>query len=239
MTSSNDKLKIAQTRRWLTFNNTTELEHTAVAKILSDAQEAIDKRGAFRIVLAGGTTPRRVYEALRDSKTNWQAWHIYFGDERCLPADHAERNSQMAATAWLDHVAIPSAQIHPIQAENGATAAAESYTELLNAIPLFDLVLLGLGEDGHTASLFPDHELGDSAEAPATLAVFDAPKLPAQRVSLSAHRLSCARQVIFLVTGSNKANAVREWRADMPIPATAILPVAGVDIYCENLANGN
>lgn len=220
--------------RWHGFNNTDELKRAAVAEILRAAQQAIKKRGAFHIVLAGGTTPRSVYAALREVQTEWHAWHIYFGDERCLPSDHAERNSQMAALAWLNHVAIPAAQIHPIPAEEGAALAAQKYAHLIQQAGVFDLVLLGLGEDAHIASLFPNHELGAAPDAPVTLAVFDAPKPPPQRVSLSARSLSNAHQVLFLVTGMGKAQAVQDWRSGSTVPATAITPECGVDIFIEN-----
>jgi 6-phosphogluconolactonase len=108
------------------------------------------------------------------------------------------------------------------------------YTEALRTVGEFDLVLLGLGEDGHTASLFPGHEWGTAPGSPDVLAVFDAPKPPQQRVSLSAARLSRARQVIFLVSGESKREAVAEWRAGKNIPARAIVPTAGVDVLVES-----
>ena len=222
-----------QTCRWHPFDNSDKLQHAAVAEIQRLAQQAIDSRRSFSIVLSGGTTPRKVYEALRDIKTEWPLWHIYFGDERCLPSDDAERNSRMAASAWLDHVDIPATQIHVIPAEKGASIAAEEYARIVNKIELFDLVLLGLGEDGHTASLFPGHELGEGDGAPAALAVFDAAKPPPQRVSLSARRLSESRHVMFIVTGASKIEAINRWRLREPIPAAAITPENGVDIYVE------
>jgi 6-phosphogluconolactonase len=139
----------------------------------------------------------------------------------------------MAALAWLDHVAIPRAQIHPIPAEKGPEAAAADYTGTLCGIEQFDLVLLGLGEDGHTASLFPGHELGNTPDAPAALAVHDAPKPPPERVSLSANRLCAARRVIFLVTGESKRQAITDWRNGASIPAAAITPAGGADVYLE------
>lgn len=223
----------AQPCRWYAYSTTGELEQAAVKAILLAAQQAIGLRGAFHIVLAGGTSPRRVYELLRMANAEWSAWHIYIGDERCLPPDHAERNSHMAASAWLDHVAIPSGQIHLIPTERGAEIAASSYAQTLAAIELFDLVLLGLGEDGHTASLFPNHDWGNAPDAPATIAVLDSPKPPPERVSLSAHRLSMARQVMFLVTGEGKRQAVKDWRNGVAIPAASIAPVSGVDVYIE------
>lgn len=219
--------------RWHNYSTTADLELAAVQAILHAAQQAIRQRGAFHIVLAGGTTPRKVYASLRTTNADWAAWHVYFGDERCLPPEHAERNSRMAALAWLDHVAIPSGQIHPMLAENGAEAAASSYAQIVGGIDQFDLVLLGLGEDGHTASLFPDHDWGNTPDAPSALAVHNAPKPPPARVSLSAHRLSATRQLMFLVTGESKRQAVKDWRNGAGIPAAAIAPASGVDIYIE------
>jgi 6-phosphogluconolactonase len=219
--------------RWHLYSTITELEAAAVRAIQQAAQQAISLRGRFDIVLAGGTTPRRIYRAMRSTDTDWPSWHVYFGDERCLPPDHAERNSRMAELAWLDHVAIPRAQIHPIPAEKGPEAAAADYTGTLIGVEQFDLVLLGLGEDGHTASLFPGHELGNTPNAPAALAVHDAPKPPAERVSLSANRLGAARRVIFLVTGEHKRRAVTDWRNGASIPAAAITPAGGADVYLE------
>ncbi|CAH1905907.1 6-phosphogluconolactonase [Candidatus Nitrotoga sp. HW29] len=219
--------------RWRTFNTTAELEQATTQAILQTALLAISLRGAFHIVLAGGTTPRHVYESLRNADADWAAWHIYFGDERCLPADHVERNSWMAAQAWLNHVAIPRTQIHFIPTEEGARAAASAYTQTLADIELFDLVLLGLGEDGHTASLFPGHELANTTDAPAVIVVENAPKYPPQRISLSAHRLSMAHKVIFIVSGAMKQQAVENWRDGIAIPAAAVSPTNGVDIYLE------
>lgn len=230
------KRSTIQNCRWHSYRNPVVLEQAAVAEILRAAHAAITARGAFSIVLAGGSTPRKVYEALRSAQADWPHWHVYFGDERCLPPEHDERNSRMAALAWLDQVDIPLSHIYPIPAELGAQDAAESYAPNVDGIALFDLVLLGLGEDGHTASLFPDHDLGDAPGAPSTLAVLDAPKPPSQRVSLSARRLSEAREVMFLVTGHSKAQAVADWRAGSAIPASSITPVGGVDIYVEDAA---
>jgi 6-phosphogluconolactonase len=140
----------------------------------------------------------------------------------------------MAGEAWLDHVAVPTGQVHPIPAEHGAEKAAAAYAATLHGVGDFDLVLLGLGEDGHTASLFPDHDWGTQPAAPDALAIFDAAKPPPERVSLSATRLSRARQVIFLVAGESKHPAVAAWRAHRNIPARAIAPPTGVDVLLES-----
>ena len=219
--------------RWHSYPTTTSLEYAAALAIFKSSQQAITQRGVFHLVLAGGTTPRKVYELLRTMDANWNEWHIYFGDERCLPDDHAERNSRMAAQAWLDHVSIPASQIHIIPAERGAETAACAYAQILSAVDMFDLVILGLGEDGHTASLFPHHEWGSSSGSPATLAVHDAPKPPPQRVSLTAQRLSQTRKLMFLVSGATKRQAIIDWHNGKDIPAAAIAPASGVDVYLD------
>lgn len=220
--------------RWLEVATVAELERTACRRIIDAAERAIKLRDRFIIVLAGGNTPRGVYRLLRAENADWSRWNVYFGDERCLPADDAGRNSKMAADSWLDHVPIPKSQVHPIRAELGASAAALAYADTLRAVGEFDLVLLGLGEDGHTASLFPHRDWGAATDAPDVLAVFDAPKPPPQRVSLSAARLSRAREVLFLVAGDAKREAVARWRAREPLPAGAIRPSAGVDVLVES-----
>lgn len=216
--------------RWHAVADELALQHAAIEAILASAALAIHERGQFHLVLAGGNTPRGIYHGVRTAQTDWSAWHIYFCDERCLPPDDSARNSRMAAEVWLDHVPIPPFQLHAIPGELGAVQAARLYAETLQGVGDFDLVLLGLGEDGHTASLFSDHDWGTAPGSPDTLAVFDAPNPPPQRVSLSAARLSRARQVIFLVSGKFKHRAVAEWRAGKDIPAQAIKPAAGVDV---------
>lgn len=219
--------------RWRALSDRPALEQAAIETILASAAQAIHEREQFHIVLAGGNTPRGIYHGLRTARTNWSAWHIYFGDERCLPPGDSERNSRMAGEAWLDCVPISPVQLHAIPGELGALPATRIYAETLRTVGDFDLVLLGLGEDGHTASLFPGHEWGAAPGAPDTLAVLDAPKLPSRRVSLSAARLSRARQVIFLVSGESKRSAVAKWRSGDDIPARAIIPAAGVDVLVE------
>lgn len=219
--------------RWHTCDSPSELEQSVLQVILGAAAEAIKVRGEYHIVLTGGRTPRRLYESLRAAATDWGAWHVYYGDERCLPQDDAERNSLMAEQAWLNHVPIPSTQIHPIPAELGAEDAAEEYGRVLANIEQFDTVLLGLGEDGHVASLFPGHDLGNASDAADVIAVHHAPKPPPDRVSLSAQRLSATRQLLFLVAGMAKQQAIHDWRLGVAIPATHVVPGNGVDVYVE------
>jgi len=219
--------------RWHPVADSAALQQAAYRWILDASTHAIAARGLFAIVLAGGNTPRGVYALLRDADVDWSRWDIWFGDERCALPDDPDRNSMMARVAWLDHVAIPRDRVHAIPTERGADAAAIAYADALRGAGDFDMVLLGLGEDGHTASLFPGHDIGSVLNAPDALAVFDAPKPPPQRVSLSASRLSHAREVLFLVEGESKRDAVTRWRAGEGIPARAIRPEHGVDVLIE------
>lgn len=219
--------------RWHVYDTATEVRYRAVEWIIHAAADAIAARGVFRVVLAGGSTPRAVYECLCDIETDWQAWQIWFGDERCLPQDDPARNSAMVMGSWLSHVSMPENNINIIRGELGAERAAAEYCLTLLNVPEFDLVLLGLGEDGHTASLFPKGDWGAGENAADVLPVFDAPYPPSERVSLSARRLSLSRAALFMVTGEAKLDAVNAWRQGFKLPAAAICPGAGVDVLLD------
>jgi 6-phosphogluconolactonase len=216
------------------FPDAEALAVEAVERVVAAVREAIAARGVFRIVLAGGRTPLNVYARLATTQQDWTRWQVYFGDERCLPVDDAGRNDTAAHAALLSRVAIPKGNVHCIPAELNPQEGAARYAALLRSVDSFDLVLLGLGEDGHIASLFPGHPLGGAD----VLAVLGAPKPPAERVSLSAARLSRARQVLFLVTGSDKRAAVSAWRRGQDIPARQITPAGGVDVLLDAAAAG-
>jgi len=205
----------------------------AAQRILQSAARAIAEHGLFRIVLAGGRTPEAAYRLLAGADADWSRWEIYFGDERCLPVDDAERNSTMAARALLDTVAIPAANIHLIPAEHGSEAAAKEYESVVSSALPFDLVLLGIGEDGHTAGLFPgqQHPAGQLVHA-----VHNAPKPPPDRVSLGTDALSEAREVLILATGAGKRAAIKAWRAGESLPIAAIGGSACVDVLLDSAA---
>lgn len=216
--------------RWHLYPADSDLiERTAVA-LLRVADESIFSRGEFLLVLAGGTTPARIYQRLADAPADWSRWKIYFGDERCLAADDPDRNSVMASAAWLDAAKMHGADVFPIPAEIGPEEGAAAYGDVLKGVGTFDLVLLGLGEDGHTASLFPGHDWGRRDEDPLVLPVRGAPKPPPERISLSAARLSHTRQMWVLVSGAGKADAVAGWRSGAELPITAVRPAGGLDV---------
>ncbi len=220
----------AQEVRWRVLASADEVAREAVKCILNGAQRAIAAQRSFRLVLAGGRTPEHAYRILRKSNADWDRWQIYFGDERCLPEGDSERNSTMAVRAWLEHVPISETNIHVIPAELGPEKGASEYERSIDKALPFDLVLLGLGEDGHTASLFPgaEHPVGQLVHP-----VFDAPKAPPKRISLSATALSAATQVLVLVSGAGKRDAVRMWRSGAPLPITMVRPASGVDVLLD------
>jgi 6-phosphogluconolactonase len=234
--TSNDRTGAAASSsvRWHVFADAGVLARAAAEQIGRCAGEAIAHRGAFRIVLAGGGTPEAVYQRLAGLDTDWSCWQIYYGDERCVPANNAERNSLMAARSWLDRVPIPADNIFPIPAETGAELAARSYANVVREALPFDLVLLGMGEDGHTASLFPGH-LHDPAEL--VHAVHAAPKPPPDRVSLGLAALNDAESVIILVTGQGKRDALARWRAGADLPVARVRGRHGVDVYLDAAAD--
>jgi len=207
----------------------------AAELILQAAASAIEARGDFRLVLAGGRTPEHVYRQLADAQADWKHWQLYYGDERCLPAGHDDRNSRMVDRAWLTTGQVPAGNIHPIPAELGAVAAAHHYAGEIRQVRPFDMVLLGMGEDGHTASLFPGH-----VNPPGALvhAVHDAPKPPPERVSLSAASLSDSRDVLVLVTGSSKREAVRNWQRGADLPITRISAQRRMTVLLDAAAAG-
>lgn len=213
------------------FSSGTGLTEHLASATRALSQRAIATRGRFDIVLAGGSTPRALYQALRHIDTDWDSWHIYFGDERFLPPGHPQRNDTMADEAWLCHVPLPRQHIHRVPFADSAHTAAAAYGYLLSRLPDFDLVLLGLGEDGHTASLFPGQP--PCPPGSAAIAVEDAPKPPRQRISLCPQRLSAAAAVWFMVTGEGKREALDAWLAGAPLPAASIAPAAGVDIFTD------
>ena len=212
---------------WRVFPDTADLV-TRLADALGEAaSEAIAARGAFHLVLAGGTTPLALYRELAARNVGDAQWHVWHGDERCLPAGHPDRNSVAIDAAWLSGSAIPLANRRAIPVDQGATVnspevAAAQYASWLANVSDFDVVLLGMGEDGHTASLFPGHDWGTAPGSADVLAVHDAPKPPPERVSLSAARLSRSRRVWFVITGSGKRHALRNWATGVALPIAAV-----------------
>ena len=169
--------------------------------------------GARTLTLAGGTTPMRCYELLAQADVRWGRVTVLFGDERCVPPDHPDSNFRAARAALLDRVS--PASVHRMPAELGPDEGAELYSRIVATLAPLDVVVLGVGEDGHTASLFPGHpELQAEGWA---VGVRNSPKPPPDRVSLTLPVLCSARKVLVLATGEGKADAVaRAKRGEVP-----------------------
>jgi 6-phosphogluconolactonase len=197
--------------RRTTFTVLESAEEVAAAAATEIAQ-AIHS-GARTLVLAGGTTPLRCYELLADMDVRWGRVTVLFGDERCVPPDHPDSNYRMVRETLLSRVA--PASVHRMAGELGPTAAARDYERVVSFLVPLDVVLLGVGEDGHTASLFPGHPALKSEGW--TTYIRNAPKPPPQRVTLTLAALRGARRVIILATGAGKADAVaRAKRHEVP-----------------------
>jgi 6-phosphogluconolactonase len=182
------------------------------AAAAADITEALHD-GARSLVLAGGTTPQRCYELLSRMEVTWGRVSILFGDERCVPPDHPDSNYRMAREALLDRVA--PATIYRMPAELGPDEGAALYAHVVAAVAPLDVVVLGVGEDGHTASLFPGHPALKASGL--AVGIRDSPKPPPQRVTLTLTALQAARRVIILATGAGKADAVaRAKRQEVP-----------------------
>jgi 6-phosphogluconolactonase len=199
------------------YPDSDALAQAVAEHIAKSCARAVAGRGAFHWAMAGGNTPKRCYAMLRQLDMPWSRVHVYFGDERCLPCGHSDRNDAMADEALLSHVGIPEENIHRIPVELGPTQAAAIYARLLHDSPRLDLVLLGMGEDGHTASLFP----GDAALSDARFAVpvANAPKPPPERVSMGLATIRGARECIIMAAGRDKHEAFQRIRDGERLPA--------------------
>ena len=204
---------------YLSCNTQKDLDRKAKKFIIERAELAIKNKGSFSLVLSGGTTPVNVYKLLAKEQVDFEKWHIYFGDERCFPVDHLERNSNVAESTWLSKVKILKSNIFIIPAELGNIEGALAYEKILDKNKSFDLVILGLGDDGHIASLFPTHQWDNSKQV---VSVSNAPKSPSDRISLTPSRLSNSEEVLFLISGKNKVDAFKQWKDGVDLPANLI-----------------
>jgi 6-phosphogluconolactonase len=175
-----------------------------VAKAAADEIAAALRAGSRSLVLAGGATPRRCYEILASLDVQWGRVAVLFGDERCVAPDHPDSNYRMAREALLERVT--PATVYRMPAELGPDEGAQQYARVVDSVMPLDFVLLGVGEDGHVASLFPGHPLLKATGL--TAGVHDSPKPPPERVTLTLEAIRGARQVVILATGSGKAHAV-------------------------------
>ncbi len=222
------------------------LSQAASALVVEEANRAVAARGRFCVALSGGSTPKRTYELLAGmpfkEQAPWHRMHILWGDERCVPLDDPRSNARMAKEAWLDHVPIPESQIHPMYCTGAPEEAARQYEAHLRQFfagrrPRLDLVLLGLGDNGHTASLFPGTPV--LKETVRWVAEVYVAEQDLYRVTLTAPLINQAALVAFLVAGEAKAGVLKEIlhgpRDPDRLPAQLIQPESGELLWLTDL----
>ncbi|GIL12341.1 MAG: 6-phosphogluconolactonase [Chloroflexota bacterium] len=218
--------------------NAEKLAQAGLEQVVQAAKTAVAARGHFYFALSGGSTPRLLYERLASEtafeRDWWRHTHIFWGDERCLPPTHPDSNYHMARAALLDHVPIPPENIHRMAGEREPEQAAADYEVELERVfggpARFDLILLGMGRDGHTASLFP-HTPALREQTRRAVANFYAPVEPPWRITLTLPVINAAAGVIFLVSGADKAETLRQvlegkYKPD-DLPAQLVRPAGG------------
>jgi 6-phosphogluconolactonase len=230
------------------YPDADQLARAAAMEILSHAHAAIAARGLFTLSLAGGSTPKKLYALLaKDAAFRafpWQATHLFFGDERHVPPDHPDSNYRMVRETLLDSGLVPAANVHRVPAElPDASQAAADYdaqvqkfftaTMRLNGQPRFDLILLGMGPDGHTASLFPGSP-GLAEKERAVIANW-VEKFQSDRITLTYPVLNAARAVHLLVAGADKADMIHEVlvarAGEIAYPVQAVQPIEGEKLW--------
>ena len=233
------------------FADADSVAQGAAEWIAELARQAISERGRFSAALAGGSTPRRIYEILAGDgpgqQIDWSKVHVFFGDERTVPPDHADSNFRMANEALLSRVAIPPENVHRMIGEGDAVANARLYEDELRSFfgddadwPAFDLVMLGMGDDGHTASLFPATDA--LAERRAWVVANWVEKFSTFRITLTAPAINHAARVLFTVTGAGKAARLQEVvegpRETSRLPSQLIEPRGGaLDWFVDEAAS--
>lgn len=201
----------------ITFLDNEQLSHYAAEQVVTAAQRSLANHGRFMIALSGGGTPQPLYQLLAQSpyaeQIAWDKTFVFWADERCVPPNDEGSNYRLAAETFLNHVSIPAENIIRVKGELEPQAAADDYVNQLARFgsperpwPILDIAIMGMGSDGHTASLFPGSPLEMPAPAVAVTADYDG--RPANRVSLTPQVFNDARLLVFLVTGVNKANTL-------------------------------
>ncbi|MCY7346922.1 MAG: 6-phosphogluconolactonase [Pyrinomonadaceae bacterium] len=211
-----------ENRKVTVLNNLEELSRAAAAKFVELAQSGIAAKGSFTVALAGGSTPKKLYELLADenesfrAEVDWRKINFFWGDERCVAPDSDESNYRMANESLLKPLNISPSNIHRFKSESDAETAARDYERFLrfffnepnDGVPRFDLILLGMGADGHTASLFPNTDVLRETEK--LVAAPFVEKFGTHRLTLTPNVINNASNVIFQVAGADKADALRE-----------------------------
>jgi 6-phosphogluconolactonase len=207
--------------RLTTFADADATAARAAEEIARQVRRAREARGVAQLALSGGSTPARTYELLVAALPDWDGVEVWFADERCVPPEDEESNYRLAAETLLRPAGIDPARVHRMEGELGPEEGARRYADTLGehvsrdgdpptqpTLPVLDLIALGIGPDGHVASLFPDAPTLDAGEQAICLGVHDSPKPPPERITLSLAMLQAARHCLLLAIGAGKANAI-------------------------------
>jgi 6-phosphogluconolactonase len=216
---------------WLIFDDEMSLSKALAQEILNIAKKSISEKDFFSIVLTGGQSVLNLYKILSKADSNWDKWHIYISDERFLPKDHQDRNDRSINKIWLNNNLISKKNIHFIKTELSLIEAQQRYEKLLNEVDKFDVALLSVGEDGHIASLFPNHSY---SEDKMVVIEHNSPKPPRQRISMSYKCLNKSNYIFKIVIGKSKKNAVKLLLDDVPIPSTRVSGNYERLYFCKN-----
>ncbi|VAW65996.1 6-phosphogluconolactonase, eukaryotic type [hydrothermal vent metagenome] len=217
--------------RWHVYHQLDQASKAGADFLLERINESLQSKGICRVILPGGNTPGRCLNYLLKAKLAWQNIHWYLGDERCYPPGHAERNDVMLQAHLWSHIDKP--QVYRIPAELGAEQGALRYRETIAGIDAFDIAFLGMGEDGHTASLFPANKA--LADTRSVVPVYHSPKAPDDRVSLSIATLRKARYRMVLTAGVEKAAIINQVKENISLPVNAI---GDIDWFVDKAAAG-
>lgn len=226
-------------REWFVAGTADDLAREAASRFVDAANRAVAARGRFSVALSGGSTPRKLYTLLTQppyrQSIDWSKVNLFFADERHVPADHPDSTALLVRETLLQGVPVPEEQVFVMPSGNAVPEVdAAAYARTLeiffgSGLPRFDLMLLGMGPDGHTASLFPGYP-----DYPGTVAaVHDSPKPPPDRLTLTLPVINQAREILFLVSGSDKAQALKTVFDSAPagegvLPAARVMPVDGI-----------
>lgn len=208
------------THQWHVSPDALAAAESAARFLAQRIKQTLATKADCLIALPGGNTPVQCLQMLADMDLPWPQCHWFLGDERCYPIKHPERNDSMIRTSFLNRINAEEDHFHPIPAELGAEQAALQYSQLLESYGPLDIVFLGMGEDGHTASLFPDNPALNSDKT--AVAVYGAPKAPEQRISLSRTTLQSARIRMVLVTGAGKQSVIEKVKKGIALPINTI-----------------
>ena len=204
------------------YADTEAVAQAAASYLFQKITDCVSEKGICHVVLPGGSTPARCLQLLSEKSLPWQNIHWYPGDERCYPVGHVERNDTMMLDRLFSQQKDKSKNFHPIPAELGPEQGAEQYAKLLDETGDIDIVVLGMGEDGHTASLFPDNVAVDNLSS--AVPVYDAPKLPLERVSIGLNKLKTAGERVVIATGKEKSRILQALKEGAILPVGLIEP---------------